>query len=57
MIPGWGIEISHAPGQKEKKERRRSMSNTTGMVMTGKGITRFEQLGKAPGNCKIELYY
>ena len=22
MIPGWGIKISHAPGQKEKKKKR-----------------------------------
>ena len=47
MIPGWGIKISHAPGQKGKKKREREneddqWSNTTGMVMTGKGITRFD---------------
>ena len=25
MIPGWGIKISHAPGQKEKKKKREGM--------------------------------
>ena len=44
MIPGWGIKISHAPGQKGKKRENEDgqWSNTTGMVMTGKGITRFD---------------
>ena len=28
MIPGWGIKISHAPGQKEKKKKE-----TEGMKM------------------------
>ena len=48
MTPGWGIKIAHAPGQKEKKKEGEKenedgqWSNTTGMVMTGKGITRFD---------------
>lgn len=32
MIPGWGIEISHAPGQKEKKER---MKTVNGQILQG----------------------
>ena len=44
MILGQGIKISHAPGQKGKKRENEDgqWSNTTGMVMTGKGITRFD---------------
>ena len=35
MIPGWGIKISHAPGQKGKKKERERMKTVNGQILQG----------------------